>query len=437
MARARSIRLSTRVRRHIALLGGTTTLGDCLVALRHLLDPRHLTRGPAIKAYEREFARQVGVRYAYSFSSGRIGLFGVLRALRIGPGDEVLLQVPTHIVVANAIRFTGARPVYVDCRLDSYNIDLEDAARKITPRTRALLLQHTFGIPVDLDAALALAREHHLEVIEDCVHALGATYKGKPVGSFGRAAFFSTEETKTISSTMGGVLVTDDPDLATRVGDFQAACPWPPAPMTRRNLVKLALYYVLMHPWIHGPMRALYERVGERHPLPRPLGLEEARGVRPAVYEQRLSNAQAAVALRQLRRLDRNLAHRREVSATVDRWLTARGYARPTAPAGSVPAMVRYPLWVEDRAAAVAATRRELVLGTWFRSVLEDSAAPVHGDYQAGSCARAEAAARHLINLPTHGRISARDAERVLATVDRDGTNNLSRVEAFAAGRAY
>src|SRR6202022_1397873 len=201
--------------------------------------------------------------------------------------------------------------------------------------------------------------------------------KGKPVGSFGRAAFFSTEETKTISSTMGGVLATDDPDLATRVGDFQAACPWPTAPMTRRNLVKLALYYVLMHPWIHGPMRALYERVGERHPLPRPLGLEEARGVRPAVYEQRLSNAQAAVALRQLRRLDRNLAHRREVSATVDRWLTARGYAgppaaawltavgyaSPPAPAGSVPAMVRYPLWVEDRAAAVAATRRELVLG--------------------------------------------------------------------------
>ena len=425
------------MRRHIALLGGTTTAADCLVAFRHLVDSRRLTRGPAIDAYEREFARRVGVRYGFSFSSGRIGLYGVLRALGIGPGDEVLLQVPTHIVVANAIRFTGARPVYVDCRLDSYNIDLQDAERKITPHTRVLLLQHTFGIPVDLDAALALARRYKLEVIEDCVHALGAMYRGKPVGSFGRAAFFSTEETKTISSTMGGMLVTDDPDLASRVGAFQAACPWPPPSLTRRYLLKLILYYVLLHPSVHGPMRALYERLGERHPLPRPLGQEEHQGVRPAVYEQRLSNAQAAVALRQLRRLDRNVAHRSTVTGVIDRWLTARGYATPVAPAGSAPAMVRYPLWVEDRAAAVAATRPDLVLGTWFRSVLEDSASPADGDYVAGACPRAEAAARHLINLPTHGRMTARDAQRVLVTVGGDGTNNLSRVEALAADPAY
>jgi dTDP-4-amino-4,6-dideoxygalactose transaminase len=425
------------MRRHIALLGGTTTLNDCLHALRYLLDPRYLTQGARIAVYEREFARQVGVRFGFSFSSGRIGLYGVLRALRIGPGDEVLLQVPTHIVVANAIRFTGARPVYVDCRLDSYNIDLEDAERKISPRTRALLLQHTFGIPVELDAALALAREHKLEVIEDCVHALGASYNGRAVGSFGRAAFFSTEETKTISSTMGGMLVTDDPDLAARVHAFQAACPWPAASLTRRYLVKLVLYHLLLHPSVHGPMRALYERLGERHPLPRPLGPEEHRGIRPAVYEQRLSNAQAAIALRQLRRLDRNVAHRRQVAGAIDDWLAARGYAAPVAPAGSAPAMVRYPLWVLDRAAAIAATRRDLVLGTWFRSVLEDSASPVYGDYQAGACPRGEAAARHLINLPTHGRMTPKDAERVLATVAGDGTNNLSRVEALATGPAY
>jgi dTDP-4-amino-4,6-dideoxygalactose transaminase len=167
------------------------------------------------------------------------------------------------------------------------------------------------------------------------------------------------------------------------------------------------------------------------------LGQEEHRGVRPAVYEQRLSNAQAAVALRQLRRLDRNVAHRRQVADAIDRWLTARGYATPSVPAASAPAMVRYPLWVEERATAVAATRRDLVLGTWFRSVLEDSASPVHGDYVAGACPRAEAAARHLINLPTHGRMTAQDAEQVLATLAGDGTNNLSRVEALVAGPAY
>src|SRR5918996_5052818 len=106
-------------RRRLAMLGGTTTGADCRIALRHLASPRRLVRGPSIAAYEQAFADRIGVQCASSFAAGRVGLYGVLRCLGIGRGDEVLLQVPTHIVVANAIRYTGARPVYVDCRLDT------------------------------------------------------------------------------------------------------------------------------------------------------------------------------------------------------------------------------------------------------------------------------------------------------------------------------
>ena len=112
------------MRRTIALLGGTTTWGDCVEALRHLIFPRTLIEGPSISEFEAEFARRVGASHAFSFLAGRVGLYGVLRALGIGAGDEVLVPVPTHVVVANAVRYTGARPVYVDCRLDDYNIDL-------------------------------------------------------------------------------------------------------------------------------------------------------------------------------------------------------------------------------------------------------------------------------------------------------------------------
>src|SRR5437867_7451552 len=170
-----------RASRVVATLGGTTTLADCLVALLYLADPRHMVQGQAIAEYERAFASQVGVRYAYSFSAGRVGLYGLLRILGVGDGDEVLLQVPSHIVVPNAVHYVGARPVYVDCRLDSYNMDLEQAEQLITPRTKALVLQHTFGIPADMEAALALAHRHNLHLIEDCVHALGATYDGQQV----------------------------------------------------------------------------------------------------------------------------------------------------------------------------------------------------------------------------------------------------------------
>ncbi|MDQ3855902.1 MAG: DegT/DnrJ/EryC1/StrS aminotransferase family protein [Chloroflexota bacterium] len=403
--------------RRVALLGGTTTLADCAVAARYLADPRGLVKGPAIEEYEECFAQTVGVRHAYSFSAGRVALYGLLRALGIGPGDEVLLQVPTHIVVANAIRYVGARPVYVDCRPETCNMDLKHAESLVTPRTRVLILQHTFGMPADFDQALALADRHGLILIEDCVHALGAKYDGRQVGSFGRAAFFSTEETKTISSTMGGMALTDDPELAVRLQAFQASCAWPSATLTARYVLKLVLYHVLTQPHLHRYTRTVYERLGRRNPLPGPTTGEEVVGARPRQFEQRLSNAQAVLAIRQLRRLQSNLAHRRRISEMYRERLSQIGFDVANPPAGAEPALVRYPVWVADRAAAVDALSPSCVPGTWFTSVLEEAVSPAHGGYVMGSCPQAELAAKHLINLPTHPRVEACDVEAIISAL--------------------
>ena len=401
-----------RAPRRVALLGGTTTRDDCAVGLRYLANPGDLVQGPAISDYERCFAEVIGVRHAYSFSAGRVGLFGILKGLGVGVGDEVLLQAPTHIVVANAIRYTGAIPVYVDCRLDTYTIDLEQAERRITPKTKALLVQHTFGIPVEMDAAQDLSKRYGLALIEDCVHSLGARYAGRPLGCYGKAAFFSTEETKTISSTMGGMVVTDDPELAHHLESFQASCAFTPAALTWRYVLKLVLYHLLSKPHLHPYSRALYERLGRRHPLPRPTSSAEAQGLKPPRYEQRLSNAQAALALRQLHRLKSNLQHR---AATVSGYSTAlggRAYG-PRPPKLATPGFVRYPVWVKDRTAAMQAAARHTVLGTWFTSVLEECASPAAAGYVPGSCPRAELAATHLVNLPTHLRVRKEDVEAI------------------------
>jgi perosamine synthetase len=404
-------------RRRLAIMGGTTTWGDCAVALRHLADPTALVEGPTIREYERRFAGVVGARHAFAFASGRVGLYGLLRAMGIGDGDEVLVQVPTHIVIANAIRYAGARPVYVDCSLDDYNMDLELAERAVTSKTKVLLLQHTFGVPADLDAALALAGRYGLDVLEDCVHALGATYRGKPVGSFGRAAIFSTEETKTISTTMGGMATTDDGDLAESLERFQQRCSSPPAAVTAKYLVRLVAYHALTEPHVHRVSRPAYELLGRRNPLPRATTSEESRGLRPAGFEQRLGHAQAVLAVRQLARLDANVAHRRRVAGAYAALLAARGLGTVRAPAGSEPAFVRYPVWVEDRAAAVRRVAPYAVLGTWFTSVLEEAAAPSYGGYAAGSCPRAEAAAAHLVNLPTHPRVGDADIGNIVSAL--------------------
>jgi perosamine synthetase len=404
-------------RRCIATLGGTTTVADCLVALRYLADPRGLTRGTAITNYEQAFAQTVGVRYAYSFSAGRVGLYSLLKAIRIGAGDEVLLQVPTHMVVANAVRYTGARPVYVDCRLDTYGMDLDEAERLVTSRTKALIIQHTFGIPTDLDAALELADRYELDVIEDCVHALGAEYDGRQVGSFGRASFFSTEETKTISTTMGGMAVTDDPELAASIEAFQGSCSWPAPSTIARYLSELVLYHLLLEPHLHRYVREIYELFGERNPLPGPTTNDEARGLKPPNYERRLSNAQAALGLRQLRSFDANVAHRRAVTDQYTSRLSELGVRTFEAPPKAQPVLVRYPVRVRNRTATLRAVAPHAALGTWFTSVLQESLSPSYGDYVEGSCPRAESAAKQLVNLPTNPRVTKRDVELITSAL--------------------
>jgi len=403
------------LRRRVPLLGGTATMGDCFAALSYLFTFCGLVEGDSIGKFENSFADRVGVRHACSFSSGRVGLYGLLKVLEIGDGDEVLLSVPTHIVVANAIRYTGATPLYVDCDPLNFNMDLREARKRITPKTKAIILQHTFGIPVDLEPATDLAREFGIPLIEDCVHALGARYAGKPVGSFGKAAFFSTEETKTISTTMGGMVATDDDEIAEKMREFQKTCASPSPWLAYRYVLKLVLYHLLMQPHVHRYSRPIYEWLGNYHPLPRPTCHKELLGEKPDNYQQRFSNAQAFMGLRQLCRLDDNLSHRAEIAARYHNGLAAQGFKRPKIPPQAEPAFVRYPVLVENRAAAVKKLAPWLVLGTWFTSVLEEAISPHQaGGYCPGSCPRAESAAKHLINLPTHPRVSIEDADTIL-----------------------
>jgi dTDP-4-amino-4,6-dideoxygalactose transaminase len=296
-------------------------------------------------------------------------------------------------------------------------MDLTRAEERMTSRTRALLVQHTFGIPVDMRHAKALADRNGLHLIEDCVHALGATFDGRQVGTFSRAAFFSTEETKTISTTMGGVVTTNDEGLAARLHAFQKTCRPPSASQAARYLLKLVIYHALTEPRAHVFARAAYDLAGQRLPFPRPTETAELCGRRPPEFARRLSNGQAAVGLTQLAALDTNLAHRRRIAEQYRALLAPYGFRLPDPPPGSRPAYVRYPVWVEDRPGAQRAMAGRAVLGTWFTSVLEESVHSRYGGYVPGSCPRAEEATRHLVNLPTHGRVDERDAEEIAARI--------------------
>lgn len=173
-----------------------------------------LALGPRTVAFEQRVAEYVGVKHAVAVNSGTSALHLIVRALDIGAGDEVLVPSFTFAASVNAFLFERAAPVFVDIEPGTYNLDPEDVARKVTPRTRAIMAVDVFGHPVEWDAIAEIARRHNLRVIDDSCEALGAEYRGRRLGQFGDAAAFAFYPNKQMTTGEGGIVVTDDDEIA-------------------------------------------------------------------------------------------------------------------------------------------------------------------------------------------------------------------------------
>ena len=192
--------------------------GDELAGAIEAIESTWITSGSRTRAFERAFAELCGTREAVAVSNGTAALILALKAIGIGPGDDVLCPSLTFVATASAILHCGAKPVFVDITsLDRPTIDPIDAARKITPNTATILPVHYAGIPCDMGALLDLASRNNLCIVEDAAHAPGASFQGRPCGSVGSAGCFSLFGNKNITTAEGGVVTTNDPELAERL----------------------------------------------------------------------------------------------------------------------------------------------------------------------------------------------------------------------------
>jgi perosamine synthetase len=182
------------------------------------------SEGPFVKQFEEQFAARVDRQYAIAVSNGSVAIDAAIVALGIGSGDEVILPTFTIISCAAAIVRAGAIPVVVDCDPATWNMDVTQIEAKITPKTKAIMVVHIYGLPVEMDAVMAIAEKHNLFVIEDAAEMHGQTYKGKPCGSFGDISTFSFYPNKHITTGEGGMIVTNNPDLADRCRSLRNLC---------------------------------------------------------------------------------------------------------------------------------------------------------------------------------------------------------------------
>lgn len=243
-----------------------------------------LVQGPKVREFEEKWSAFTGAQHSVAVTSCTTALHLSLAALGFGPGDEAIVPAFTWIATANVVEHLGGKAVFCDIDLDSFNLDVDDAARKVTSRTKAILPVHLFGLSADMNPVLELARKHGLWVVEDAACGFGSTYHGRHVGTFGHAGCFSFHPRKAITTGEGGMITTDDGALADKLRRLRD----------------------------HGAaMTDLQRHLGAR-----PYLLSDHPD---AGYNQRMTDLQAALGAAQMIRADAIIAERRRLADVYDR----------------------------------------------------------------------------------------------------------------------
>src|SRR5262245_28469236 len=268
-----------------------------------------LIQGPHIAEFEAAFARRAGLdpSRAIAASYGRMAFYYILKALELPRGSEIVLPALTFWVVPELARAAGLKVVFADIDPATFTLDPAALERAVTPNTRAVVPTHLYGLPCDMDAILATAKRHNLIVIGDCAHALGATYDGKPVGTFGNAGFFSFQTLKPLNCYGGGLALVGDAALAARVRAVAEAERWPDVKRVEHRLLVGKLQRIFIRPavftisafpilWVSSLIGAnpdvyLWEEIRSLMPL-------------PESYTERFPNVQAVLGLAALKMLD-------------------------------------------------------------------------------------------------------------------------------------
>lgn len=394
---------------------------DIFIAMRLMFMPWRWKRGKFSALLRDTLKEYLGLKNVFLFESGRTCLYAILKSLDLKPDDEVLFQGFTCVAVPDPILWAGAKPVYVDCEEDSLNMSPADLENKIAPRSRVLIIQHTFGLPAEIDKLMEIAKRHKLFVIEDCAHALGSEYKGQKTGTFGDASFFSFGRDKVISSVFGGALATNDRHVAEKIAVFHSHC---------RDADAKWIFRQLLHPVLIGIVKLTYRIIVGKVilVLAKRLGLislavykEEKRGGRPPFVFRKMPDALAELALNQFRKLEKFNLHRRALADQYDEGLRGLPLSPPPRPHNSLSTYLRYTVRSGKAAEILKKAKEEDInLGDWYCSVLAPEGVDMEKlQYGGGTCPNAENAARVAFNLPTGVQISPKDARRIIDFLKR------------------
>lgn len=405
---------------------------DVGLVLKLILSCWKWKNGKAIKELEDEFKKYIGVKYAFSFNSGRSAFYAILRTLNLPKNTEVLLQAFTCNAAVNPILWHNLDPIYVDCDKNSFNINIDDLKIKAQTlrqaRGNVLMIQHTFGLPVNMDEISVIVRQYGLILIEDCAHALGAEYlpagrhgKNQKVGSFGKAGFFSFSRDKVISSVYGGMVVTNDNKIGESLRQAQADFGMPNHFWIFQQLLHpILLNFIILPIYNFLDLGKIFLVLSQwLRILSKAVHYKEKRGLMPGYFPKALPNALAIIALNQFNKLKKFNDHRKIISDFYYQELQDTQFILPEK---SDNIFLRFSIKHPKAHEIIydAWHKENILLGDWYTSVIAPNDTKLDQmRYKIGSCSTAEKLSKITLNLPTHINISMKDAQRIISFIKK------------------
>jgi len=398
-------------------LSPNTEPEDVRQAVSVLFNPFSWMKGNLNQQVISWFTKRYDGYFALSYNSGRSAMYELLKAFGIGKGDEVIVQSFSCVAVANSVLWTIARPIFVDID-DSYNIDPEELEKHITKRTKAIVVQHTFGIPAQMERIAKIAQKHHVFLIEDCAHSLGATYEGKLLGTLSDAAFFSFGRDKVVSSVFGGVAIirNNHKEAVARLKQSYEELSYPSYFWVFQQLFHPIAFSLILQTYTSSLGKLLLMVLQKLRLLSFPVYGCENFGGRPAYFPTRYPDALASLILLQLTKLERYNKIRKSTASYYDKEF--RGTEAVTLPplrSGSI--YLRYPIHVKNPVILKKKMQKQgILIGNWYHHVVDPARVNLNViGYSKYSCPKAEQMSGGIINLPT--RITHSQAQQVVRAV--------------------
>ncbi len=403
------------------VFSGTNTKEEG-IKVRQNLRKKNLVQGESIKEYESLISsKMTGENNVYTFASGRMGFYSILKSIDIKKGDEVIIPSYTCIVVVNAILYAGAKPVYCDIRKDDFNIDVSQIESLITDKTKILYAQHTFGQMCDVYQIKQLAEKYGLLVVEDVALSLGAKDNGKYAGTIGDFGYTSSDRSKVINTGLGGIVFVNNEEYQSSFDEFYEKVPYLNEKYTRKIAKTFLINNFTLHPkyyWFGKFLNVLLTKSGflvyflDEHKI-------DKDEIQNYPYPARLSNILANIGVSQVLRLEENIKSRKLKAQKINEILKiySKEYIED-----EKNIFLRYSFLVKNRDYWEERFSSKIDLSIWFKSITSgksDNFQQIY--YQVGTNKISEYTTQHIFNIPTHDNIKVEKLEKLLLELKASG----------------